>query len=80
MLLRMYQSTLQLMFISLMVSFGLSLERRLLFADTVTDSSNMTGVSDVLFGRLTAGLSKDYLQALTELYTNFHGQLRPRSL
>ncbi|KAI5477593.1 hypothetical protein MNV49_006079 [Pseudohyphozyma bogoriensis] len=36
------------------------------------------GIDDNLVGRLTAGLGKNYLQALTELYVNFHA-LEPRT-
>jgi syntaxin-binding protein 1 len=35
------------------------------------------GVDDALVARLTAGLPDNYLQALKELYVNFHGPSSP---
>lgn len=35
------------------------------------------GINDNLVERLTSGLPDNYLQALRELYTNFHGKLVP---
>lgn len=41
----------------------------------ISNSANFTGIPDDLATKLTNGLAQDYLQALQELYVNFHGQL-----
>lgn len=45
----------------------------------LTRVAGLPGISDGLVERLTAGLPDNYLQALKELYTNFHGTLHPSS-
>lgn len=44
-------------------------------AGTPAHAGLLSGINDALVERLTSALPDNYLQALRELYTNFHGAL-----